>query len=75
MEHAHYVVQGFELYETNGGLGDLTTIEVVASSEDEALSLASNLVNKKHYRVSSVISHDPEIEQVSAQLAALNGYK
>lgn len=64
MIHYHYIVQGFALYEKDGTLGDVATIDVLASNEEEALITASKLVTKQHYRVASVVSHDPEIEGV-----------
>ena len=47
--------------ETEGRLIDVSTIEVFAKDEQEALNEASKLVEKKHYRVSSVVTHDEEI--------------
>lgn len=64
MIHYHYIVQGFALYEKDGTLGDVATIDVIANSEEEALRTAAALVGKQHYRVASVVSHDPEIEEV-----------
>ena len=61
MKHHHYVVSGFMHEEPDGRLVDFSTIEVFAENEQEALDEASNLVQKKHYRVSSVITHDDKI--------------
>jgi len=61
MEHHHYIVSGFLTQEKDGGLTDFTAIEVFAKTEKEALIKAQKLVEKKHYRVASVITHDDEI--------------
>ena len=74
MIHYHYIVQGFELDEKDGGLADVATIDVLANSEDEALSIAATLVSKNHYRVSSVIAHDPDAEQASMKMIVANGH-
>ena len=64
MIHYHYIIQGFALYEKDGTLADVATIDVLANNEKEALVLASKRVAKKHYRVASVVCHNPEIEGV-----------
>ena len=61
MEHHHYIVSGFMHEDTDGRLVDFATIEVFAKDEQEALNKASKLAEKKHYRVSSVITHDEKI--------------
>ena len=61
MEHYHYVISGFMHEEKEGRLIDVSSIEVLADSEQEALNKASTLVQKKHYRVSSVITHDSQV--------------
>jgi len=74
MVHYHYIVQGFDIYEKDGGLGDVCTIDVLADSEKEALQEASGLVKKKHYRIQSVVTHDPDIEEATQKtLMAVNG--
>jgi hypothetical protein len=45
----------------DGKFHDFASIDVLAKSEEEALVNAGKLVNKKHYRVSSVITHDDKI--------------
>ena len=61
MEHHHYIVSGFMHEDTDGRLVDHATIEVFAKGEEEALERAGKLVSKKHYRVSSVVTHDAKI--------------
>jgi len=61
MEHHHYIVSGFMHEDTEGRLVDFATIEVFAKSEPEAIKKASKLVEKKHYRVSSVVTHDGKL--------------
>jgi len=60
MEHYHYLVSGFMQEDTDGRLLDVASIDVFADTEDEALSKATKLVKKKHYRVSSVVTHDKD---------------
>lgn len=50
-----FIVQGFEHMNPDGGLSDVTTIEVYAKSEKEALKKAQGYIKKKFYRVSNVI--------------------
>ena len=45
----------------DGKLIDWATIDVFANSEQEALSKAKVLVEKKFYRVSSVVTHDDAV--------------
>jgi len=61
MEHHHYIISGFMHEDTDGRLVDFSSIEVFAKNEQEALGKASKLVEKKHYRVSSVVTHDSKI--------------
>jgi len=61
MEHHHYIVNGFMYEDTDGRLKDCATIEVFAKNEEEALTKAQKLVDKKHYRVASVITHDDKV--------------
>ena len=61
MKHHHYIVSGYMHEETDGRLVDVSTIEVFAKTEKEALDKAGKLVKKKHYRVSSVVTHDAKI--------------
>ena len=61
MEHYHYIVSGFMLEQPDGKLVDYASIDVMAKGEKEALSKANKLVEKKFYRVSSVVTHDDEI--------------
>ena len=61
MRHHHYIISGFMHEEKEGRLIDVSSIEVFAMDEQEALNEASKLVEKKHYRVSSVVTHDEEI--------------
>jgi len=61
MEHNHYIVSGFTTQQKDGGLTDFTSIDVFAKTEKEALIKAQKLVEKKHYRVASVVTHDDEI--------------
>jgi len=58
MEHYHYIVSGFMQEDKEGRLLDAATIDVFAETEQEALVQAQKLVEKKHYRVSSVVTHD-----------------
>jgi hypothetical protein len=58
MEHHHYIVGGYSHEDTNGKLIDFASIDVFAKDEKEALDKASKLVDKKHYRVTSVVTHD-----------------
>jgi len=60
MEHYHYLVSGFMQEDKDGRLLDTATIDVFAETEQEALVQAKKLVEKKHYRVSSVVTHDNE---------------
>jgi len=61
MEHHHYIVTGFMLEEKDGRLVDVATIDVLAKNEKESLLKAKKLVEKKHYRVASVVTHDDVI--------------
>jgi hypothetical protein len=58
MEHYHYIVNGFMHEEADGKLVDFASIDVLAKNEQGALVRAKKLVEKKHYRVASVITHD-----------------
>jgi len=50
------------MYENpDGSFLDYASIEVFAQTEEEAISEAEKLIEKKHYRVSSVITHDDTI--------------
>ena len=42
----------------DGRLIDVATIDVFADTEQEALVKANALVEKRHYRVASVVTHD-----------------
>ena len=67
MEHYHYIVSGFMQESKDGTLVDYSSIDVIAKTEQEALVRAKALVEKKHYRVASVVTHDTVIcPQVSA---------
>jgi hypothetical protein len=46
--------------DTDGRLLDVSSIDVFAETEQEALVKAQKLVEKKHYRVASVVTHDTE---------------
>jgi len=61
MKHYHYVVSGFMYENPDGSFLDYASIEVFAQTEEEAISEAEKLIEKKHYRVSSVITHDDTI--------------
>jgi hypothetical protein len=61
MEHYHYIVYGFLHEEADGKLVDVASIDVLAQDEKNALIKATKLVDKKHYRVASVITHDDKI--------------
>jgi hypothetical protein len=61
MEHYHYIISGFMYEDPDGKFHDFASIDVLAKSEEEALVNAGKLVNKKHYRVSSVVTHDDKI--------------
>ena len=61
MEHYHYIVSGFGYEEPDGKLVDFASVDVLAQNEKEALVKAKKLVVKKHYRVSSVITHDEKV--------------
>ena len=58
MEHYHYIVSGFMHEDKDGRLIDVANIDVFADTEQEALVKANALVEKRHYRVSSVVTHD-----------------
>ena len=58
MEHYHYIVNGFLHEDKDGRLIDVATIDVFAATEQEALVKANALVEKRHYSVSSVVTHD-----------------
>jgi len=58
MEHYHYIVSGFMQEDKDGRLLDVSSIDVFAETEEEALVKAQTLVEKKHYRVASVVTHD-----------------
>ena len=60
MEHHHYLVNGFMQEDKDGRLLDVSDIDVFAETEQEALVQAQKLVEKKHYRVASVVTHDDE---------------
>ena len=61
MEHYLYIVSGFAHEERGGKLIDWASIDVLANSEEDALVKAGKLVEKKYYRVVSVITHDDDI--------------
>ena len=61
MEHHHYIVNGFMHEDTDGRLTDFAAIDVLAKNEKEALTKAQKLVDKKHYRVASVVTHDDKV--------------
>ena len=61
MKHHHYIVSGYMHEDTDGRLIDVVSLEVFAKGEQEALDKAGKLVTKKHYRVSSVVTHDAKI--------------
>ena len=60
MEHYHYIVNGFLHEDKDCRLLDVATMDVFAKTESEALDKASKLVEKKYYRVASVVTHDDE---------------
>ena len=62
MRHTHYIVQGYEGQGEGTQLLDVATVDVLADSEKDALKRAAKFVSKKHYRVSSVIEHNPRVE-------------
>ena len=61
MEHHHYILAGYAHEDTNGKLIDFASIDVFAKDEKEALDKASKLVDKKHYKVTSVVTHNDKI--------------
>ena len=61
MEHHHNIVAAYMNEQPDGKLIDWATIDVFANSEQEALSKAKVLVEKKFYRVSSVVTHDDAV--------------
>jgi hypothetical protein len=61
MEHHHYIVNGFMHEEKDGRMVDFASMDVFAKDEKEALAKAGKLVEKKFYRVSSVVTHDDAI--------------
>ena len=60
LENDHYIVNGFLHEDKDGRLLDVATMDVFAKTESEALDKASKLVEKKYYRVASVVTHDDE---------------
>ena len=47
--------------ENDGRLVDWASVDVLAKSEKDALAKAKKLVDKKHFRVASVVTHDDDI--------------
>lgn len=59
-----FIVQGFtEMNTMSGTLTDLTTFEVYAKTEKEALKKAKSYVDKKNYRISRVIETERELKK------------
>lgn len=56
-----FIVQGFEQMNPDGGLIDVTTIEVYAQNEKEAIKKARGYISKKFFRVSSIIEKKPDV--------------
>lgn len=56
-----FVVQGFEQMNPDGGLIDITTLEVYAKTEKEAIKKAQGYIKKKFFRVSQVIEKKPDV--------------
>lgn len=63
MRHLHYIIQGYEGMDEKGQLTDVTTIDIIAENEDEAIKRAEGLIKKKYYRVSQIVEHDSSLDQ------------
>jgi hypothetical protein len=50
-----FIIQGYEQKNENGSLNDVTTYELYAKDEKEALKKAKKLIKKSFYRISGVI--------------------
>ena len=62
MKHTHYIVQAYSDIADGGQLKNVTTVDIFADSEEQAIKRAKQLVKKEHYRVSQIVEHDPEME-------------
>lgn len=50
-----FVIQGFESMDTTGHMTDVVTLEIFAKNKEEALTKAKKYIQKKEYRISSII--------------------
>lgn len=63
MRHTHYIVQAFDEETSLGDLIGLTTVEVIAEDEGQAISKAQTFAGgRAWYRLTSVTEHDPDLE-------------
>ena len=53
-----FIIQGFESENPRGNLADVTTIELIDNSTENAMARAKKIIKKKFYRVSSVIERE-----------------
>lgn len=57
-----FVVQGYRSKDPMGNLLEVTTLEVFANTEKEAIKKAKSYIKKENYRVSKVVEIDPELK-------------
>jgi hypothetical protein len=50
-----FIIQAYELRTDDGQLQDVTTIELIDKSYENALKRAKKLIKKKFYRLSNII--------------------
>jgi len=66
MKHTHFMLETFDDRLSSGDAINETKIELLLSdqaTEEEALAEAKEMVQRKNYRVSQIIRHDPEVEE------------
>ena len=63
MRHTHYVVQAYIDEDGLGNLGGVITLDLIADSEDSAISKAQKFASRRNwYKVVQVFEHDPDLE-------------
>jgi hypothetical protein len=50
-----FIIQAYEEQFAGGDLGDVCTVELIDESAEKAINRAKKLINKKNYRVKSII--------------------
>lgn len=55
MKYLVFIIQGYQLQTEQGQLIDSTSIELIDKSYENALKRAKKIIDKKYYRLHSVI--------------------